>query len=140
MKKLLALITIITFLSCSQEKSECNEETKPYWWNGINSQIEGEYPTLRKVFKEIQLAETNITPSNGFITLRLNISKMGKFCDIETFQIDKNYENTEFNKGELVKELEGIAVGLTDWKRDKDYKTYNLIKVKIKDGKIEEIF
>ncbi|MGB5204636.1 hypothetical protein [Eudoraea sp.] len=140
MKESLLILIILTLLSFSQKKNECDEETKPYWLYGINSRIEGESPTLRKVFKEIQLAETNITPSNGFITLRLNISKTGKFCDIETFQIDENYENTEFNNGELAKELEGIAVGLTDWKREKDYKTYNLIRVKIKNGKIEEIF
>lgn len=140
MKGKLLLLIILTFLSFSYDKSECNEDTMPYWMNGINSRIEGESPTLRKVFKEIQLAETNITPSNGFITLRLNISKTGKFCDIETFQIDENYENTEFNDGELIRELEGIAVGLTDWKRGKDYKTYNLIRVKIKNGRIEEIF
>ncbi len=140
MKKLLALLAIFTILAFSQEKNECEERTMPYWANGINSRIEGENPTLRNAFKEIQLSETNIKPNSGFITLRLNISKTGKFCDIETFQIDENYENTEFNNGALIKELEGIAIGLTNWKRDKDYKTYNLIRLKIKNGKIEEIF
>lgn len=140
MKKLLTLITILTLLSFSQEKSECEERYKPYWWNGINSRIEGENPTFRKAFKDIQLSETDIKPKNGFITLRLSISKMGNFCDIETFQIDENYENTKFNNGELIKKLEEITIGLTDWKRDKDYKTYNLIRLKIKNGKIEEIF
>lgn len=140
MKKLLALIGIFVLLAFSQEKNECEERTMPYWANGINSRVDGENPTLRKTFEKVQLSETNITPSNGFITLRLNISKTGKFCDIETFQIDENYNNTEFNNGELIKELEEIAVGLTDWKRDKNYKTYNLIRLKIKNGKIEEIF
>ncbi len=140
MKKLLALITIFTFLAFSQEKNECEERSMPYWANGINSRIEGENPTLRKAFKAIQFSETDITPINGFITLRLNVSKTGKFCDIETFQIDEDYENTDFNNGKLITELEKIAVGLTDWKRDKDYKTYNLIRLKIKSGKIEEIF
>lgn len=140
MKRLLTIAIILTHLSFSQDKNECEERTMPYWANGINSRIEGEGPTLRKAFNEIQMSETYITPSSGFITLRLNISKTGKFCDIETFQIDENYEDTEFNNGELVKELEEIALGLTDWKRDKDYKTYNLIRLKIKNGKIEEIF
>lgn len=140
MKKLFALMTILSLLAFSQEKSECEEHSMPYWANEINSRIEGENPTLRKSFQEIQLSETNITPNSGFITLRLNISKTGKFCDIETFQIDNNYENTEFNNGELIKKLEAIAIGLTDWKRDKDYKTYNLIRLTIKNGKIEEIF
>lgn len=140
MKKILALITLVTLLAFSQDKNECDEDTMPYWANGINSRIEGEGLTLRKVFGEIRLSETNISPRNGFITLRLNVTKTGKFCDIETFQIDENYDNTEFNNGELIKKLEQIAVGLTDWKRDKDYKTYNLIRLKIKNGKIEEIF
>lgn len=140
MKGNLLIVVTLTLLSFSQDKNECDENTMPYWANGINSRIEGEGPTLRKVFREIQYSETNISPSNGFITLRLNITKTGKFCNIETFQIDENYDNTEFNNGELIKKLEGIATGLTDWKRDKDYKTYNLIRLKIKNGKIEEIF
>ena len=140
MKKILALTTIFTLLAFSQDKNECKERPMPYWANEINSRIEGENPTLRKAYKEIQLAETNIKPRNGFITLRLNISKTGKLCDIETFQIDEDYENTEFNEGVLIKELKEIAVRLTNWKRDKAYKTYNLIRLKIKNGKIEEIF
>lgn len=112
----------------------------PYWANGINSRIEGGSPALRAVFKEIKLSKTDIEPKNGFITLRLNISKSGKLCDIETFQIDENYRSTEFNNGKLINELEHIAVELKGWKRDKEYKTYNLIRLKIKDGRIEEIF
>lgn len=141
MKKILALILLLGSIQAfSQEKNECDERTMPYWANGINSRIEGENPTLRKSFKKIQLSETIITPNNGFITLRLNITKTGKLCDIETFQIDENYNSTEFNNGELIKKIEQIAFGLTDWKRDKEYKTYNLIRLKIKDGRIEEIF
>ncbi|WP_424004265.1 hypothetical protein [Maribacter sp. IgM3_T14_3] len=140
MKKFIFLIAILPFLTFSQENSDCDEKTMPYWVNYINSRIEGENPTLRKAFKDIQLAETNIAPSSGFITLRLYITKTGEFCEMETFQIDENYEPTVFNNGELIKDLETIALSLTDWKRDKDYKTYNLIRLKIKNGKIEEIF
>lgn len=140
MKKLLTFITVFTFLSFSQDKTECDEQTIPYYTYGVNSRIQGEGPTLRNVFKDIQDSKTNIKPTNGFITLRLSISKTGKFCEIETFQIDEKYQNTEFNNGELKKELERIAVGLTNWKRDEDYKTFNLIRLKIKNGKIEEIF
>lgn len=140
MKKIIALLTIFTLLSFSKEENECEDYSRPYWGSGINSRIKGENPTLRNAFKEIQLLETNITPSKGFITLRLNISKTGKLCDIETFQIDENYQNTEFNNGTLIKELEKIASGLKDWERDKEIKTYNLIRIKIKNGIIEEIF
>lgn len=140
MKKLFALISILTLFSFSQDKKECDERTRPYWANGINSRVDGEVPTLEKAFKEIQLTETDIKPAKGFITLRVNISKSGKFCSLESFQIDKNYEQTEFNNGELIKELEKIAMELKEWKRDKEYKTYNLIRIKIKNGKIEEIF
>ncbi len=141
MKKILVLtILFFSIQSFSQENNDCDERIVPYWWNDTNSRIEGEVPTLKKAFQEIQLYEIEIEPKNGFITLRLNISKTGKLCDIETFQIDDNYKSTEFNNGQLIKELERIAIGLTDWKRDKDYKTYNLIRLKIKDGRIEEIF
>lgn len=136
MKKIIVLTILLTSTqSFSQENNECDERTLPYWANGINSRIEGESPTFRKAFEEIQLSSTEIEPNNGFITLRLNISKTGKLCDIETFQIDENYKSTIFNNGTLIKELEQIAIGLTDWKRDKEYKTYNLIRLKIKDGR-----
>lgn len=141
MNKILVLIILLfSIQSFSQENNECDERALPYWANGINSRIEGEGPALRKAFEQIQLSTTEIEPKNGFITLRLNISKSGKFCDMDTFQIDENYNSTEFNNGQLVKELKQIAIGLTDWKRDKDYKTYNLIRLKIKDGRIEEFF
>ena len=140
MKKIIALLAIVTLLSFSKDENECEDYSSPYWGSGINSRIQGENPTLRKAFEEIQVSETHITPSKGFITLRLNISKTGKLCDIETFQIDENYQNTEFNNGELIKELEKIAIGLTDWERDQDIKTYNLIRIKIKNGIIEETF
>ncbi|MGG8497549.1 hypothetical protein ACQY1Q_14145 [Tenacibaculum sp. TC6] len=141
MKKILVLtILLFSIQSFSQEKNDCDDRIVPYWWNGTNSRIDGESPTLRKAFKEIQLSETEIEPKSGFITLRLNISKTGNLCKIETFQIDENYKSTEFNNGQLVKELEQIAIGLTNWKRDKYYNTYNLIRLKIKDGQIEEIF
>lgn len=141
MKKILVLtILLFSIQSFSQKSNDCDERTLPYWAYEINSRIEGESPTLRKAFKKIQLSETEIEPSSGFITLRLNISKTGKLCDIETFQIDQNYKSTEFNNGQLIEKLEQIAIGLTDWKRDKYYKTYNLIRLKIKNGRIEEIF
>lgn len=141
MKKILVLtILLLSFQSFSQENNDCDESIVPYWWNGTNSRIKGENPALRKAFEKIQLNETEIEPKNGFVTLRLNISKTGKLCDIETFQIDENYKSTGFNNGTLIKDLEQIAIGLKDWKRDKDYKTYNLIRLKIKDGRIEEIF
>ena len=140
MTKFIFLIAILPLLAFSQETNDCDERTMPYWANNINSRIEGENPTLRNAFRDIQLAETNIVPSNGFITLRLYITKTGEFCEMETFQIDENYEPTVFNNGTLIKELETIALSLTNWERDKDFKTYNLIRLKIKNGKIEEIF
>ena len=141
MKKIFVLtILLFTIQSFSQEHNECDERTMPYWAYEINSRIEGEVPTLKKKFKEIQLNEINIKPANGFITIRLDISKNGELCDIQTYQIDKDYKSTEFNDGELKNKLEQIAVGLKDWKRDKEYKTYNLIRLTIKNGKIEEIF
>ncbi|PQJ20612.1 hypothetical protein [Tenacibaculum sp. SG-28] len=139
------LVLSILFLSFSiqsfsQENNDCDEPIFPYFASGINSRVEGENPAVRKAFEKIQRSETGIKPQNGFITLRLNITKTGKLCNVETFQIDQNYKSTEFNNGMLIKELQEIAIELTDWKRDKGYKTYNLIRLKIKNGRIEEIF
>ncbi|WP_090299546.1 hypothetical protein [Flagellimonas zhangzhouensis] len=141
MKKILfASIIFLTINFFSQKSDDCDDRTVAYWWNGTNSRIAGEVPTLKKTFGKIQQSETEIEPKNGFITMRLNISKTSKLCDIQTFQIDKNYKKTEFNNGQLALELEKIALGLNDWKKDKNYKTYNLIRLKIQNGKIEEIF
>ncbi len=79
MKRILVLAITLALLSFAQENDECQERTMPYWANGINSRIEGENPTLRNAFRQIQLSETNIKPNSGFITLRLNISKTGKY-------------------------------------------------------------
>jgi len=140
MKGILLLVITLTLLSFSQDKNECDERSVPYWAYGVNSAIEGENITLRKAFREVQTHETDIQPANGFITLRLNISKNGELCDIKAFQIDGNYEDTEFDDGKVIAQLKNIATGLTDWKREKDVNTYNLIRFKIKNGKIEEIF
>lgn len=140
MKNILVIFTVFSSLSFSQDKNECDERSFPYWANEINSRIEGENITLRNAFRKIQEKETSIKPSNGFITLQLHITKTGEFCKMKTFQIDHNYENIKFNNGALIEKLKTIALGLKEWKRDKDYKTYNLIRLKIKNGKIEEIF
>lgn len=140
MKKLLVLIIFFSSFSGFSQKNNCNESIFPYWYNGIISRIVGESPTLRLAFAKIKQTENAIEPKNGFITLRLNVSKTGDVCSCKTFQIDENYKKTTFNNGKLVNKLEKIALGLTDWFRDKEYLTYNLIRLKIKDGKIEEIF
>lgn len=140
MKKIYVIAAIYLLFSFSKDQSECNERSMPYWANGINSRVEGENITLRKAFREVQNSKKNIRPANGFITLRLHISKTGKLCNMETFQIDENYQDVQFNNGKLVNELREIAAALKNWKRDKNFKTYNLIRLKIKDGKIEEVF
>ncbi|MCF6347853.1 MAG: hypothetical protein L3J20_06095 [Flavobacteriaceae bacterium] len=138
MKKTLLFIILFTSFSFAQDKSDCDERSIPYY--SINSSVKGENIAIRKAFKKIQNDETNILPNNGFITLRLHISKTGGFCKIETFEIDKNYMPTEFNNGSLVNKLKKVAVNLSNWERDKNKKTFNLIRFKIKNGKIEEIF
>ncbi|SFW38735.1 hypothetical protein SAMN02927921_01446 [Sinomicrobium oceani] len=140
MKTPFVLILVILFFSFSEDQPECGERSLPYWYNGINSRVEGENITIRRAFAELQEYTNNIYPVDGFITLRLHISKTGKLCDMEVFEIDKDYQKTSFNQGELARELQMIAIELKDWKRDKELKTYNLIRFKIKDGKIEEIF
>ena len=86
------------------------------------------------------MSESDITPRNGFITIRRLLSENGQFSKMKSFQIDENYNNIEFNNGELLKKLESITIGLKEWKRDRDYENFSLIRIKIKDGKIEEIF
>jgi hypothetical protein len=131
MKGILALLTILMLLSFSQDKNECDEHSVPYWLRDINSRVEEDNITLWNIFKKIRQTETNIEPANGFITLRIHISKTGNFCNMETFQIDQNYDITEFNNGKLVEELKTISMGLTDWKRDNNYETYNLDRLKM---------
>ncbi|MBT2163597.1 hypothetical protein [Zobellia barbeyronii] len=126
MKNIFIIIVILPLFALSQEKETNN--------------LVGENIPLRIAFQEIKMSESDITPRNGFITIRRLLSKNGQFSEIKSFQIDEDYNNIEFNNGELLKKLESITLGLKGWKRDRDYENFSLIRIKIKDGKIEEIF
>lgn len=102
--------------------------------------LSGENIPLRKAFNEIRMYESDINPKNGFITIRRLLSETGDFSKLESFQLDEHYNATQFNNGALIKKLEYIALGLKDWKRDRDYTNFSLIRIKIKNGKIEEVF
>jgi hypothetical protein len=135
---LIILIGVLT-ISCSREQG-CDEISMPYWANGINSKMEGENITLRRTFQTLQQSETDITPRSGFITLRMHISRNGTLCGIETFEIDSTYNPISFNEGKLIEKLKVAATGIKEWRKEKDVKTYNLIRLKIDDGKIMEVF
>jgi len=105
-----------------------------------NTRIEGENITIRKAFTAIKNSETEIEPRNGFITLRLNIDKYGNYCNQENFQINTQYQPIEFNNGKLIEQLENVSKNLKGWKNDTETKTYYLIRLTIKNGRIEEIY
>tara|TARA_R110000744_G_scaffold331734_1_gene437191 strand:+ start:2536 stop:2916 length:381 start_codon:yes stop_codon:yes gene_type:complete len=126
MKNIFIIIFTLPLFALSQDKETNN--------------LAGENIPLRLAFQEIQMSESDITPRNGFITIRRLLSENGQFSKMKSFQIDENYNNIEFNNGELLKKLESITIGLKEWKRDRDYENFSLIRIKIKDGKIEEIF
>lgn len=145
MKKLFAIILTSLIISCSGKKSDCEEHSSAYWTTTIfgkphNTRIEGENITIRKAFENIKKLETDIEPKDGFITLRLHIDKNGNFCSQENFQINKDYQPTQFNDGKLIQKLEKISSNLKGWKNDTETKTYYLIRFTIKNGRIEEIF
>ena len=145
MKKLFAIILTFLFFSCSENKTDCEEYSSEYWTTTMfgkphNTRIEGENITIRKAFAEIRKSETEIEPKNGFITLRLNIDKYGNYCNQENFQINTQYQPIQFNNGKLIKQLENVSRNLNGWKNDTETKTYYLIRLTIKNGRIEEIF
>lgn len=145
MKKLFAIILTLLFFSCSENKTDCEEYSSAYWTTTMfgkphNTRIEGENITIRKAFAEIRESETQIEPRNGFITLRLNIDKYGNYCNQENFQINTKYQPIQFNNGELIKKLENVSKNLSGWKNDTETKTYYLIRLSIKNGRIAEIF
>lgn len=145
MKNLIAIIFTLLFLSCSEKILDCEEHSSAYWTTTMfgkphNTKIERENIAIREAFQEIKKSETNIKPKNGFITLKLHIDKLGDFCNQENFQIDTEYQLTQFNNGTLIDELEKVSKNLKGWKNDTETKTYYLIRLKIKDGQIEEIF
>ncbi|WP_196888291.1 hypothetical protein [Aureivirga sp. CE67] len=123
-----------------QRHIDCQEISQPYYASNINGYLVGEGPLLRDYFKELQEKEQNIEPKNGFITIRIHQMPDGTFCDMETFQIDENYERTKFNNGTLVKKVKRIVSKLKYWQRDKAVKTFHLIRLKIQDGQITEVF
>jgi hypothetical protein len=145
MKKLIAIILTFLIFSCFEKKTDCEEYSSAYWTTTMfgkphNSRIEGENITIRKAFTEIKKSEIDIEPKNGFITLRLNIDKYGNYCNQENFQINTQYQSIEFNDGKLIEQLENISKNLKVWKNDTETKTYYLIRLTIKNGRIEEIF
>lgn len=105
-----------------------------------NTRIENENIRIRKEFEKLVKSENEITPSRGFITLKIHIDKKGEICNIENYQIDEDYISTEFNDGELIKKINRIAINLDDWKNDTNTKTYYLIRLKVNNGSIEEVF
>ncbi len=139
MKKIkIALFFFLIFISCSKKKEPCDEYSKPYF--RYNSAIKGENISIRKAFDKFIKEEVNITPKNGFITLKIHIDKFGNFCNQENFQIDENYQPTIFNNGELIKKVEAISSNLSGWQNDTETKTFYLIRLKIEDGIIKEVF
>ncbi|AFL79611.1 hypothetical protein Aeqsu_1541 [Aequorivita sublithincola DSM 14238] len=147
MKKQIAIILslFISLLSCGKKETNCEEHSSAYWTTTMfgtphNSKIQGENFTIRKAFQEIKDKETDIVPANGYITLKIHIDKYGKYCNQENFQINAEYKPTDFNNGKLIAELEKISQNLRDWQNDTETKTYYLIRLTIKNGKIEEIF
>ncbi|PKB43040.1 hypothetical protein AX016_1222 [Cellulophaga sp. RHA19] len=149
MKKHFTIILILLLFSCNEKDSDCDEHSKPYYSftydiglkeKHHNTKIKGENIVIRKAFQEIMNTETEISPKNGHITLRLHLDKNGNFCNQESFEIDNEYQPTKFNNGELIKKLKSISNGLLGWTNDTETKTFYLIRFKIKGGKIEEIF
>jgi len=105
-----------------------------------NTRIENENVRIRNEFKKLVKSENEINPRRGFITLKIHIDKNGEICNIESYQIDENYFSTVFNDGELLKKINKIAINLDEWKNDTNTKTYYLIRLKINNGSIEEVF
>jgi len=144
----IALFFFLIFVSCSKKKEPCNEYSEPYYSSNFkwfsfkdhNTKIKGENITLRKAFKKFIEEEKNITPKKGFITLKIHINKFGNFCNQESFQIDENYQPIVFNNGELIKKVEAISRNLSGWHNDTQTKTFYLIRLKIEDGTIKEVF
>ncbi|MBP1838864.1 hypothetical protein [Formosa algae] len=149
MKKPFAIIIILVIFSCKNDTPLCDEHSSPYYSSIIgidfkekrhNTRILGENITIRKAFKELTIKEKNIEPNNGFITLRIHLDKYGNFCNQETFEVDSDYQPTEFNNGTLIKKIRKISKSLSNWTNDTETKTFYLIRIKIKNGQIEEIF
>lgn len=137
--KYLKIATILLLLySCSKKKSLCDEYSKPYY--RYKTIIKGENITIRNAFKKLIYNEQSITPKDGFITIKIHTDKNGNPCSLETYQIDKNYQKTTFNNGELITKVKDISSGLTNWIKETKNKTFYLIRLKIEDGKIKEVF
>lgn len=138
MKYIKIAIILLFLFSCTKKKDLCDEYSQPYY--RYKTIIKGENITIRNAFKELVKNEQNITPSNGFITVKIHTDKNGNLCSLETYQIDENYQKTIFNNNDLINKVKNISNGLTNWIKDKKIKTFYLIRLKIEDGKIKEVF
>lgn len=145
--KIAGIITLL-FYACSEKKEPCDEYSESYYsgkyvnfsFKYHNTKIKGENISIRKAFEKLIEKEQNIVPNNGFITVKLHLDKFGNFCKQESFQIDENYQPIIFNEGKLIKKIENITGNLTGWTNDTETKTFYLIRLKIKDGSIKEVF
>ncbi|OAB80926.1 hypothetical protein [Cochleicola gelatinilyticus] len=146
MKKNIAVIFILlSFISCADDNTDCEGYFAPYWTTEMlgkphNTKLKGENYAIRKAFSELKKLETEIQPKNGFITIKLHLDKYGGFCKQEIFELNSEYQNVNFNNGDLVKKLGSVSSNLKSWSNDTETQTYYLINFTIKNGKIEEIF
>ncbi|MFS4418113.1 hypothetical protein [Maribacter sp. 2307ULW6-5] len=143
---LLGIMLILVFPITACNNAPCAEESEPYWGGNLlsrkmhNTKIKGENVTIRQAFGDLRTAERNIRPRQGFITLRLHLDKHGNFCEQEIFEIDRDYRPTSFNEGDLGTKLMATSAALTGWSNATETKTYYLIRFKIENGSILEIF
>lgn len=140
MKNIIYLIVLFLILSCSNKIEGCEEISIPSWHNGNELGLEGGSKEIRKIFSEIQKSGSDIIPPNGFITLKVHINPNGEICSIESFQIDQDYEPISFNNDVLVNGLEKKVKQIDGWLNKLRIKSFFLIRFKIKDGRISEIF
>lgn len=134
------MLFIILIIGCADEKKVCNEMSIPPWHNSNELGIEGGSKKIREIFSEIQRTENKINPQNGFITLKIHINSEGELCNVESFQINQDYKAIVFNDNDLINRLEKKAREILIWQNKLKVQSFYLIRFKMIEGRIDEIF
>ncbi len=122
-----------------RSKLQICDERVVYEYYQTQLTYQGGTQAVRDLFYERVTKVANISPSNGWITLRFLVNCEDRVGRIRSFGIDQEY-NVATIDTELKQQLHTIAKSLEDWSRKAPFDSYYMVRFKIVNGKIQEIF
>lgn len=124
----------------SEKFKRCSDKLPVGFYHSSAPYIyKGEKPEFKR-FIQSNFSENNFT-DNGFLNFRFLIDCNGEIGDVETNQLNTNYEISELNK-DLVRKLSELTLRKENWNSLKTREVrdlYMYIIYKIENGQVVEI-